>query len=505
MARVVPAYFKRHFTQKNPIGICVNLVRKIATHGSDNPPRVCIVGGGPAGFYTAQQLLKGHTSLEVDLLEKYPVPFGLVRYGVAPDHPEVKNVISTFTKTALNDRCSFIGNVQVGQDITVSQLRQMYTAVVLSYGAEDDKIFGIPGEELPGVHSARSFVGWYNGLPEHKNMEMDLSADTAVVLGQGNVAIDVARILLTPLDMLEKTDITQYALEALSKSKVRTVYLVGRRGPRQVAFTIAELREMTKLPGCRPILIKNDFLDLQKQLNEIPRPKKRLMELMVKSAMGDVKPDLAQQWELATKQWGLKFLYSPLEIVASENGGVAGVQLGINRLEGGAESAKAVPTGKTEFLPCGLVFRSIGYKSIPIEDVPFDHNKGVIDNENGRVKNCPGLYCSGWVKRGPIGVILSTMTDGFDTGKVIIEDLNNGIIQPSSSHGGYGALMEVLNEKGIPTVNFRAWEKLDQEEILRGEKLGKPREKIVDVQEMLKVLALKKIKSNISSAPHGVG
>ncbi|XP_066292188.1 NADPH:adrenodoxin oxidoreductase, mitochondrial-like [Branchiostoma lanceolatum] len=453
-------------------------------------PHVCIVGSGPAGFYTAQHILKNHKTARVDIYEKLPVPFGLVRFGVAPDHPEVKNVINTFTNTAANDRCSFLGNVTVGRDVTVAELRQAYDAVIMSYGADADKEFGIPGEDLPGVYSARSFVGWYNGLPEDKHLAPMLDTDTAVVLGQGNVALDVARILLTPLSIIKKTDITDHAAAALENSQVKTVYIVGRRGPMQTAFTIKELREMTKLPDCRSVLNPADFAGLQDKVKSLQRPRKRLTELLIKTAQtGGATAQETQRLSQATKEWGLKFLRSPLEILPTEDGSrVSGIRLGMNKLEGSDSSARAIPTGETEVLSCGLVLRSIGYKSVPIDDtVPFDSQKGIIPNTAGRVTGCKGLYCSGWVRRGPTGVILTTMTDGFETGKAVVDDLTTGVLQPLSGVRGQEQIQPLLHKKGIQAVTFEDWNKIDSEETMRGEKVGKPREKIIEVKEMLEV------------------
>ncbi|XP_048467090.1 NADPH:adrenodoxin oxidoreductase, mitochondrial [Rhincodon typus] len=225
--------------------------------------KVCVIGSGPAGFYTAQHLLKYHESSVVDIYEKLPVPFGLVRFGVAPDHPEVKNVINTFSQTAHHNRCSFYGNVTVGKDISIEELKQAYHALILTYGAETNRMLNVPGENLLGVYSARTFVGWYNGLPENKNLNPELSSETVVVLGHGNVALDVARILLSPVDLLKKTDIAGHALEAIAASNVKRVLIVGRRGPLQVAFTIKELREMINLPGTRPLLNPSDFVGLK--------------------------------------------------------------------------------------------------------------------------------------------------------------------------------------------------------------------------------------------------
>ncbi|XP_032097663.1 NADPH:adrenodoxin oxidoreductase, mitochondrial isoform X12 [Sapajus apella] len=455
----------------------------------EKTPQICVVGSGPAGFYTAQHLLKQHPQAHVDIYEKQPVPFGLVRFGVAPDHPEVKNVINTFTQTAHSGRCAFWGNVEVGRDVTVPELREAYHAVVLSYGAEDHRALEIPGEELPGVCSARAFVGWYNGLPENQELKPDLSCDTAVILGQGNVALDVARILLTPPEHLEKTDITKAALGVLRQSQVKTVWLVGRRGPLQVAFTIKELREMIQLPGTRPILDPVDFLGLQDRLKEVPRPRKRLMELLLRTAMEKPGREEAAHWASASRAWGLRFFRSPQQVLPSPDGrGAAGVRLAVTRLEGVGEATRAVPTGVMEDLPCGLVLSSIGYKSRPIDpSVPFDSKLGVIPNVEGRVTDVPGLYCSGWVKRGPTGVIATTMTDSFLTGQTLLQDLKAGLL-PSGPRPGSAAIQALLSSRGVQPVSFSDWEKLDAEEVARGQSTGKPREKLVDPQEMLCLL-----------------
>ncbi|XP_069337780.1 NADPH:adrenodoxin oxidoreductase, mitochondrial isoform X6 [Eulemur rufifrons] len=305
----------------------------------EKTPQICVVGSGPAGFYTAQHLLKHHTQARVDIYEKQLVPFGLVRFGVAPDHPEVKNVINTFTQTAHSDRCAFWGNVEVGRDVTVPELREAYHAVVLSYGAEDHQALDIPGEELPGVFSARAFVGWYNGLPENQELAPDLSCDTAVILGQGNVALDVARILLTPPEHLERTDITKAALGVLRQSQVKTVWIVGRRGPLQVAFTIKELREMIQLPGTRPILDPEDFLGLQDRIKEMPRPRKRLTELLLQTATEKPRVEEAARLASASRAWGLRFFRSPQQVLPSPDGRrVAGIRLAVTRLEGSGQS-----------------------------------------------------------------------------------------------------------------------------------------------------------------------
>ncbi|XP_055994398.1 NADPH:adrenodoxin oxidoreductase, mitochondrial isoform X1 [Sorex fumeus] len=452
-------------------------------------PQICVVGSGPAGFYTAQHLLKHHPQAQVDIYEKQVVPFGLVRFGVAPDHPEVKNVIGTFTQLARSERCAFRGNVTVGRDVTVPELQGAYHAVVLSYGAEDHRALGIPGEQLTGVFSARAFVGWYNGLPENRELAPDLSCDTAVILGQGNVALDVARILLSPLEHLEKTDITEAALEALRQSQVKTVWIVGRRGPLQVAFTIKELREMIQLPGTRPVLDPADFSGLQDRIKEAARPRRRLSELLLQTATGTPAPKEAARYASATRAWGLRFFRSPQQVLSTSDGQrVAGIRLAVTRLEGEGEAARAVPTGDTEDLPCGLVLGSVGYRSRPIDpSVPFDQQRGVIPNVDGRVVDVPGVYCSGWVKRGPTGVIATTMGDSFQTGQTLLQDLKAGKL-PAGLRLGWAAIQELLRSRGVRPVSFSDWEKLDSEEVSRGQAAGKPREKLLDPQEMLRLL-----------------
>ncbi|XP_041942725.1 NADPH:adrenodoxin oxidoreductase, mitochondrial [Alosa sapidissima] len=449
---------------------------------SDPNTKVCIVGGGPAGFYTAQHLIKGRPDVQVDVYERLPVPFGLVRFGVAPDHPEVKNVINTFTQTAQHQRCRFFGNVNVGKDVSVEELRQAYHAVVMSYGAEGNRTMGVPGEHLPGVYSAKDFVGWYNGLPYNKELQPDLSHDTAVILGQGNVALDVARILLAPLDMLKKTDITQAALDALASSKVRRVLIVGRRGPMQVACTIKELREMVNLPGIQPDMLIDDFQGINEALKDLPRPRKRLTELMLKA----LKEQAAKE---AHRKWGFRFLRSPQEVLASRDGSrAAAIRLALNRLEGSGEGARAVPTGEVEEVQCGVIISSIGYKSLAIDPaVPYDPRKAIIPNNMGRVQETTGLYCSGWVKRGPTGVIATTMNDSFDTGRVLLQDLDSGAINLSEAKPGAQGIAPLLEKRGVRPVSFRDWEKINSEEVRRGEAQGKPREKMLDVQEMLSV------------------
>ncbi|XP_069785544.1 NADPH:adrenodoxin oxidoreductase, mitochondrial isoform X2 [Narcine bancroftii] len=471
-------FLTRH-CRRTSHGACGTGIRMFSSV-SDPEIKVCIVGSGPAGFYTAQHLLKYHKSTVIDIYEKQPVPFGLVRFGVAPDHPEVKNVVNAFTQTALQVRCSFHGNITVGKDVSIEELKQAYHVLVLSYGAETNRLLGIPGENLQGVYSASSLVGWYNGLPENRHLNPELNNETAVILGHGNVALDIARILLSPIDMLKKTDITAHSLEALQNSKVKRVVIVGRRGPLQVAFTIKELREMIKLPDTRLLYDPSDFEGLKHTVKDLPRPRRRLIELMIKAALEMNSEKEAENRGAATKEWCLRFLRSPLQIIPSDDGKrVGGIRLSVTKLEGSAESAKAIQTEDIEDLECGLVLSSIGYKSHPIDpSVPFDQREGLIPNKLGRVLHAPGMYCSGWVKRGPVGVIATTMNDSFETADSVLQDVKSGRLDVSASKGGFKVIEALLEQRGICPVSFSGWKKIDCFEVAKGKKAGKPREKL---------------------------
>lgn len=436
--------------------------------------KTCIVGGGPAGFYSAQYILKHLPNSQVDLIEKLPVPFGLVRFGVAPDHPEVKNVINTFTKTAENPNFRFFGNLSLGQDVSLEQLRQSYDIVMLAYGADIDATLNIPGEDKANVISAREFVGWYNGLPQ-VNLNPDLSGENAVLFGQGNVAVDVARLLLAPIDDLRKTDITEHALEALSRSRIKRVTLVGRRGPLQAAYTIKELREMLKLQNVATVWRTEDFKGIQEQIESLPRPKKRIAELMVKSMK-------EQQQSNDKKKFLPVFFRSPKSI----NGGdkIDSVDLIVTKLV----DNKAIPTEDVENIPAQLACRSIGYKSISVDSaINFDDKRGMINNIDGRVmlrntnKPDPGLYAAGWLATGPSGVILTTMNNSFAVAQTIIHDIQSRAIKCDSTKHG-------IHPMNHNIVTWNDWKEIDKREIENGMKANKPREKFVCVEEMLKIV-----------------
>ncbi|XP_034700723.1 NADPH:adrenodoxin oxidoreductase, mitochondrial isoform X1 [Vitis riparia] len=466
---------------------------------SSNPLRVCVVGSGPAGFYTAEKMLKAHQGAEIDIVDRLPTPFGLVRSGVAPDHPETKIVVNQFSRVAQNDRCSFIGNVTLGSSISLSELRELYHVVVLAYGAESDRVLGIPGEDFAGIHSAREFVWWYNGHPDCKNLDPDLkSTDTAVILGQGNVALDVARILLRPTMELAKTDIASHALAALEESSIRKVYLVGRRGPVQAACTAKELREILGIKDLNVHIQESDLLKSPADEEELKnnRIQRRVYELLSKAASG---PSLTSSDQ---RELHFVFFRKPDRFLDSgdRNGHVAGVRCEKTILKESVGSGKqiAVGTGQFEDLECGIVLKSIGYKSVPINGLPFDHHKGIVPNIQGRVLSNTtgnptlveeGLYVCGWLKRGPTGIIATNLYCAEETVASISEDLEQGKLPSTSSlpKPGREGLLQLLAERNVRVLSFSTWEKIDSEEKRLGSLRNKPREKLTTREELLKV------------------
>ncbi|CAI0543395.1 unnamed protein product [Linum tenue] len=466
---------------------------------SSHPLRVCVVGSGPAGMYTAEKMLKAHQGAEVDIIDRLPTPFGLVRSGVAPDHPETKIVTNQFSRVAQNDRCSFFGNVTLGSSISLSELRNLYDVVVLAYGAESDRALGIPGEDLSGIYSAREFVWWYNGHPDCRNLSPDLkNTDTAVILGQGNVALDVARILLRPTEELATTDIACHALAALEQSSIRKVYLVGRRGPAQAACTAKELREIL---GTKKVQIHIKEEDLHKSPEDEEelknsRIRKRVYELLSKAATtGPSLPSSGQ------RELHFVFFRKPDSFSESAEypGHVSGVHLEKTVLKGvGSGKQIAVGSGQFEDIECGMVLKSVGYKSVPVPSLPFDHKNGVVPNAGGRVMSDTsgdpelieqGLYVCGWLKRGPTGIIGTNLHCAEETVASISHDLEHGLIaSPSTStKPGREGLLQLLDDRNVRAVPFSGWEKIDCEERKLGSLKGKPRVKLGSWEDLLKV------------------
>ena len=447
---------------------------------AERPLRVAVVGSGPSGFYAAQALIKAEIEVRVDIFDRLPCPYGLVRLGVAPDHQKIKNVIRIFERIAAEPNCRFLGNVMVGRDVTVEELRRHYDALIFANGAESDRRLNIPGEDLAGSHTATEFVAWYNGHPDYRDREFDLSQEAAVVIGQGNVAVDVCRILAKTVDELKHTDIAQHALDALAESRIRDIYMVGRRGPVQAKFTQLAIKEMGQLADCEPVFGAADL----KFDPHIPAAYADAQNKSAKRIVPILSDFAARPSSGKARRLHILFKKSPIEIKGAER--VESIVLEQNELIGEPFALKARGTGSTEEVPCGLVFRSVGYRGIPMPGVPFDERGGVIPNEDGRVLDdgtpVSGLYAAGWIKRGPSGIIGTNKPDSQATVAKLLQDLPN--LRPCPDPETE-KILALLRDRGVRVVSFEDWRKIDAAEIERGQPLGKPREKYPTVEEML--------------------
>ncbi|NIB44312.1 FAD-dependent oxidoreductase [Pseudomaricurvus alkylphenolicus] len=446
------------------------------------PFRIAIVGSGPSGFYAAEALLRSEPPIEVDVFEKLPVPYGLVRYGVAPDHHKLKQVTRVFERIAQMEGFRLIGNVCVGEDVTVDALRQCYHAVIFANGAEREKDLGIDGECLDGSFSAREFVAWYNGHPHYRDLDIDFSHETAAVIGQGNVALDVARILLKSEAELSSTDIADYALEALSQSKVKKVHIIGRRGPVQAKFTDKELREFKTLPGCDPLVREEEFVLNAASHKELEDSTDAKLSTNLEIMQGfEFQPSSDHQ-----KQCWFRFLQSPSRLMGENR--VEALQLERCALVGEPLHQIPVPTGQLSRIDCGLVIRCIGYRAKRIPGLPYDTDKGVLRNNQGRLtkagESLPGLYAVGWIKRGSSGTIGTNRGDSVDTVKQLLSDLPQ-LPEPQHSRSH---ILDSLTRSGLRHTSFGDWQKIDIEEVRQGQSLGKPRQKITTLPEMISVL-----------------
>ncbi len=456
---------------------------------ASNPLRVAIVGSGPAGFYAAEVLLSHpEIDVEVDMLDRLPTPFGLVRSGVAPDHPKIKNVIRRYEKTAGHEAFRFFGHVAVGADVSAAELEGAYHAVVWAYGAGADRQLGIAGEDLPGSHAATEFVAWYNGHPDFAARDFDLSCERVVVIGNGNVAADVARMLVLTRTELEQTDTAEHAIDVLAHSAVREVVLLGRRGPAQAAFTNPEVRELGELADADVIVHPEQV--------ELDAASSRFLESDQADATNRKNHEAFSRFAAAgpqgkDKRVELRFLRSPVEIVGEER--VEGIVVAINELyadEAGAVRAR--DTGERETIECGLVLRSIGYLGTGIEGVPHDPEGGVIPNKLGRVVDesehpIPGQYVVGWIKRGPSGVIGTNKKDATETIEALFEDCAAGSIPAVDADEDF--LPRLLTDRGVDFVEFDGWRAIDELEQERGRALGRPRVKLTSIEEMLAAAA----------------
>jgi len=458
---------------------------------ASNPLRVAIFGSGPAGFYAVGELLRQKDiTVTVDLFDRLPTPYGLVRGGVAPDHQKIKAVIRQYEKIANRPGFRFFGNVTFGEDLLLADVLAHYHQVLFSTGAESDRQLGIPGEGLTGSDPATIFVGWYNGHPDYRDLKYDLSnVERVAVIGNGNVAMDVARILARSIEELSKTDIADYALEALKKSAVREIYLLGRRGPAQAVFTNPEIRELSDMP-ITDLVVEPKDLELdelnQEFLDNVTEPvHQRNMEIL--------NAQIPKGEGTRQRKIRARFFVSPVEIYGT--GRVEGMKLEKNRLmKDDAGTPRARGTGEYEELPnIQMVFRSIGYKGHPLKDVPFDDRSGIIPNDTGRVIDPENkvpverLYVAGWIKRGPSGVVGTNKPDAVETVGLMFEDLQKGQV-PNNIQTDEEAVPALLAQKGVRYVSFDDWKFLDQIEVETGKKIGKPREKMTTVEEMLATL-----------------
>jgi len=446
--------------------------------------QVAIIGSGPSGFYAAEALLNAGISTEITILEKLPCPYGLIRYGVAPDHQKLKRVTQTLDVIAEHPAVTFLGNVEVGKDIPINELMAMYHVVIFSCGMPKSALLAIEGESLIGVNSSSTFVGWYNGHPDYQTQSFDFSHDSAVIIGHGNVAIDICRVLTKPIDALRKSDIPETALELLSKSNIKNVHLVGRRGPVQAKFTTKELHELGMLESCN-ISINPKHLNLgeacQQELDEISnhlaRKNHGVFQTYSNNFMTIQNAD--------KKQIAIDFMLNPKAFKGEKK--VQSVLFAQNRLQGPAFKQVSIPSNSLLEIPCGLAFTSVGFSGSQFAGLVTNPNTGTLSNLNARLINehgdiVYGMYAAGWVKRGPQGVIATNRQCAQDTVDRILEDLAIFVDHFASAKHD---LMNRLKLRNIQFVTFNDWKVIDAIEIEKGQQLGKPREKFTSVSSML--------------------
>ena len=447
-----------------------------------SPLRVALIGAGPAGIYAADILSKSELDVSIDLYERLPTPFGLVRYGVAPDHPRIKQIIVALHKILARGDVRFIGNVDVGRDVSLAELRQHYDAVIISTGADRDAPLPIPGADLPGCYGAAEFVSWYDGHPDVPRT-WPLEAQSVAVLGVGNVALDVARILAKHVEDLMSTEIPANVAEGLRASPVTDVHVFGRRGPAQAKFTPLELRELGKVPDVDVIVYEEDF-EFDEGSEAAIRSSNQTKQV-VKTLTDWTLRDPEQL--TASRRIHLHFLHRPVEILGTDR--VTGIRTERTELVG---DGTVRGTGEYVDTPVQAVYRAVGYFSSPLADVAFDDVAGVIPNDEGRVLDedgtiVPGLYATGWIKRGPVGLIGSTKSDAQQTIGHLVTDVQEGAVQPGTAPGQPDDLVAALEERGTPTTTWSGWELLDAYERSLGEAEGRERVKVVPREEMTRV------------------
>jgi ferredoxin--NADP+ reductase len=461
------------------------------TGTAERPLRVAIIGAGPTGFYTADHLLRNaQVVVEVDLFDRLPTPYGLVRLGVAPDHQKIKFVTNAFDKVAATPRFRFYGGVEFGKDVTLADLKAHYHQIVYCTGAQTDRRMGIPGEDLSGSHPATEFVAWYNGHPDYRDCTFDLTQERVAVVGVGNVAVDVVRILCRTPEELAKTDIADYALDALKRSRVKEVYLLGRRGPAQAAFTNPEVKELGELADAdvtaRPEEVELDPLSRAAVERGQDRATQKKVEIL--------KAYARRQPAGKSRRLTLRFLVSPVELIGDDAGGVAALRLVRNELYATSTGAlQPRATDQFENLPVGLVFRSVGYRGVPLPGVPFNKDWSVVLNDKGRVLDpdtkqpTVGEYTAGWIKRGPTGVIGTNKPDAAETVECMFEDVARGaVLEPR--HPEATAAEALVRQRQPNFFSYADWLKLDTIEVSRGRAQGRPRVKFTSIDEMLAAL-----------------
>ncbi len=447
-----------------------------------SPLRVAVIGAGPSGFYATDALLKQREAVSIDLFDRLPTPYGLVRYGVAPDHQKLKSVTKLYERTSADPRVRFLGNVEFGRDLTHEDVRRHYHAVIYAVGAPSDRHLGIPGEDKGGCLSATEFVAWYNGHPDYVSLEVPLDARSAVVVGVGNVAVDVARVLAKSVDELATTDMADYAVEHLRSSQVTDVYMVGRRGPAEGKFTTKELRELGELANADIVVLPEELEVSEDSMKAIAGDATRLKNLEVLRAMA------AKPLEGKPRRLHIRFCVSPVEVLGNDR--ISGVRLERNRLEATDSGyMQAIGTGEYESLDAQLLLRSVGYRGTALPGVPFDARKNVIPNDEGRVLDASGgapvsgEYVAGWIKRGPTGVIGTNKADAMETVASLLSDELPAIGAEAASPAAIDAL---LSQRAVRPFGFEQWRALDKFELDAGEASGRPRVKVTAVEEMLR-------------------
>ncbi|MFD3592838.1 FAD-dependent oxidoreductase [Nocardia sp. NPDC058640] len=472
------AYFQRHPLESNfdPLTTPTRPPKSLGTL------RVAIVGAGPAACYAADELLR-RSDVEIEMFDRLPTPWGLVRAGVAPDHAGTKGVAEMFESAFRRDTLQYYLNVEVGEHIDHAELLDHHHAVIYAVGASSDRSLDIPGEDLPGSHSATEFVAWYNGHPDFADREFDLSGERAVIVGNGNVALDVARVLTADPDELAKTDIADHALDALRRSNIREVVILGRRGPLQAAYSSPEFLALTHRKGI-DVIVDPAEIELD------PHSRAILDDPNIEPSLR-LKYELAQEYSTAesdpaNKRIVFRYLATPTAVHGTD--AVTGIEFVHNELTSDNGQLVATPTDRTETLDTGLVLRSIGYRGEPVAGLPFDDRRGTVPSEHGRVIDATeplaGVYVSGWIKRGPRGVIGSNRADAEETVEALIADFIGGKL--TAPTGDRAALRALLAQRQPDLVDRKAWKTIDQAEKAAGKAAGRPRVKFTTRADLLK-------------------